>query len=213
MSPSATPTLNAAPHATVPDTHKKASASGSIAKANSKSFLEFPPELRNMVYDLVIASHEGIHQPSLINTCHQIREEALQVFYATHIFTFDARGPSHSGYRNSAEQNISSWAERIGRRHTRHLRHLRFRVRAERGGQEVDCDVDLDVTLNATKPLIRTWALSRSNVALYGMRYVERCMGRAAFEADFYYAHGIDTSVFSAIARQLPYYVALSGQA
>ncbi|KAK4622091.1 hypothetical protein CLAFUW4_06607 [Fulvia fulva] len=68
--------------------------------------LELPAELRNRIYELVVADHTSIHQPNLMRTCRQTRGEALSLFYSTHIFHFsfefdDVLPASLVGWTNS----------------------------------------------------------------------------------------------------------------
>lgn len=57
-----------------------------LALESQRSFLSLAPELRNAIYEAVIASHDLCTQPILFRTCRQIRAEALVLFYSTHCF-------------------------------------------------------------------------------------------------------------------------------
>ncbi|KAK4623594.1 hypothetical protein CLAFUW4_05285 [Fulvia fulva] len=64
--------------------------------------LGLPGELRNKIYSLALVSESDItvtatgpSQPPLIRTCHQIREEALSVYYTDNSFTL--RVQDHNG--------------------------------------------------------------------------------------------------------------------
>ncbi|KAK5682969.1 hypothetical protein LTS10_004497 [Elasticomyces elasticus] len=56
-------------------------------------FLALPAELRNVIYEFIIAAHETRAQPSFVNACRQTRTEALDLFYSNHRFDFGPAGP------------------------------------------------------------------------------------------------------------------------
>ncbi|KAK4895777.1 hypothetical protein LTR27_006259 [Elasticomyces elasticus] len=59
--------------------------------------LALPAELRNVIYEFMIAAHETRAQPNFVNACRQTRSEALDLFYSNHRFLFgpDALLPYH----------------------------------------------------------------------------------------------------------------------
>ncbi|KAK5736339.1 hypothetical protein LTR17_007503 [Elasticomyces elasticus] len=56
-------------------------------------FLALPAELRNLIYEFMIAAHETRAQPNFVNACRQTRTEALDLFYSNHRFDFGPAGP------------------------------------------------------------------------------------------------------------------------
>ncbi|KAK4549907.1 hypothetical protein LTR36_005208 [Oleoguttula mirabilis] len=59
--------------------------------------LELSAELRNRIYEMALVSGEEVvvtrqsfAEPALIKSCHQIRDETLQVYYEQHNFALDA---------------------------------------------------------------------------------------------------------------------------
>lgn len=93
-------------------------ASGNMKNENDNSrLLNLPPELRNMIYEHVLSSQEAIKVPGrehrypngrlkstswhfqlppLLHTSHQIRMEAVSIYYSVNIFKFPLaklRGP------------------------------------------------------------------------------------------------------------------------
>ncbi|KAK3639168.1 hypothetical protein LTR56_008759 [Elasticomyces elasticus] len=57
-------------------------------KQAPSQILALPAELRNLIYELIIATHETRAQPNFVNACRQTRTEALDLFYGTHRFLF-----------------------------------------------------------------------------------------------------------------------------
>ena len=64
----------------------------------SSALLSLQPELRNTIHRLCLKNERDIairsstwtsHQPPLLRTCHQIRSEALKIFYEENKFTVD----------------------------------------------------------------------------------------------------------------------------
>ncbi|KAK5127544.1 hypothetical protein LTR85_006884 [Meristemomyces frigidus] len=60
-------------------------------------FLKLPPELRNRIYEMVLVEEDFIHvtrqpsfEPPLLKTCHQIRDDALQIYFEMNAFVFYA---------------------------------------------------------------------------------------------------------------------------
>ncbi|KAK3667359.1 hypothetical protein LTR22_001875 [Elasticomyces elasticus] len=50
--------------------------------------LALPAELRNLIYEFIIAAHDTRAQPNFVNACRQTRTEALDLFYSNHRFEF-----------------------------------------------------------------------------------------------------------------------------
>ena len=88
------------------DQQDLARASDDTATDRTKCrLLSLPPELHNQIYELVVAGRETIlvtwspwhdgpypefwSEPAILRTCHQVRNEALPLFYAKSTFRFD----------------------------------------------------------------------------------------------------------------------------
>ena len=84
----------------------------------TSAFLEkLPPELRNRVYHLVLVAGEPIniakvdinYYTALLKTCHQIRSEASQIFFAENKFC--------APFLVNAKVTAVDWLPSIGRKH------------------------------------------------------------------------------------------------
>ena len=93
------------------------------------TFLALPPELRIMVYRLILCADEPIRpgappglSSSILRTCHQIRSESHPILYGENIFTIMIR-PAHDGrkefvslflsFHNFARQTEMKYGPRI----------------------------------------------------------------------------------------------------
>lgn len=93
---------------------KQAAASAVAANASSScAFLQLPAELRNIIYELAVLKNHRILttldqipdipddiQPPLTQTCRQIREECLPIYYEQNVFVYGRRNePSERPWR------------------------------------------------------------------------------------------------------------------
>nr|OQO27910.1 hypothetical protein B0A51_06409 [Rachicladosporium sp. CCFEE 5018] len=103
-----------------------------------KKFFELPPELRNEIYSLVLSEPHGTSctvtdgdwQPPLTLTCHQLRAEALPIFYScTHfqIYVNDSKKGALADVRQARERIRSLGADMI-----RSLRKVTFKANLDR---------------------------------------------------------------------------------
>lgn len=98
-------------------------------RAQESLLLRLPSELRNRIYELVCVEHgpiyvgdwarppDGAVEPSLLRVCHQIRSEALSVFYGKNMFE-----------ANNSDEDRTSWKEwlvRLTREKVKMVRHIR----------------------------------------------------------------------------------------
>ncbi|KJX99841.1 hypothetical protein TI39_contig350g00031 [Zymoseptoria brevis] len=97
---------------------KMAHSSRAVPKRrqHEPTLLGIPPELRNTIYRLIMTTQNsqvtvtatGYRRPPVLQTCKEIRSEALSLFYAEHSFTIRAR-------------NFDSSAASLWTRRSRHL--------------------------------------------------------------------------------------------
>jgi len=87
-------------------------------------FQALPPELRNVIYELVASSKAPsgtIDEPSLFNTCKQIRAETVGLFLHHHKFHFTIRSPPKTHL-----DDLLTWLQRLGKSGRSSLRYLTF---------------------------------------------------------------------------------------
>ncbi|CZT22167.1 uncharacterized protein RCC_08036 [Ramularia collo-cygni] len=99
--------------------------------------LDLPREIRDKIYEYsrtfswidIANMPKEIHQPSITKVSHQIRDEALDVFYGRNRFMLDLRNHIHSSYHPlTPPQILTRWITAIGDANTSRLRILSFYV-------------------------------------------------------------------------------------
>ena len=98
--------------------------------------IALPSELRNHVYEVVIAGYNKLDQLDFINTGRQTRAEALSLFYQLN--TFEIFG----GHRGSTNHTIfCRWLKFIGEANAEVLQHVRF-ILFDDGQKRLDMHFD-----------------------------------------------------------------------
>ncbi|SMQ55866.1 unnamed protein product [Zymoseptoria tritici ST99CH_3D7] len=104
----------------------KQSASDDQTKQSSSRLLNLPPELRIAIWELAVTDDAqyipviatGYARPKLLETCKQVRSEALELFYLSNHFHFDIRGYNDSLLLKFAEplkaMNIRAYLTKAG---------------------------------------------------------------------------------------------------
>ncbi|KAK5125664.1 hypothetical protein LTR85_011938 [Meristemomyces frigidus] len=91
------------------------------------------PELRNLVYELVVDDDIDINvilqrQPPLTLTCREVRSECLAMYYARNTFFFDTTSNDDTAF-----DGLVQWLERIGTGHCSNLGRLCIVIGVEDG--------------------------------------------------------------------------------
>lgn len=105
-----------------------------VAKQETPLLRKLSPELRSMIYELVLVSSETVElgtqeqQPGLTQTCREIRTECLSMFYARNTFRFLTKTGGNDGL-----DPIATWLDRIGRTNCLSLRSLHIAIAVRDG--------------------------------------------------------------------------------
>lgn len=123
---------------------------------------KLPSEIRNGIYEYVSVAHDSHREPSIFRTCRRIRNEGLKLFYATHVFRFEAT--THYGPWEATHYH--HFLTRIGADKAAKIEHLQFDVDDEvrSYGMENKEIVSIFVTVHAKEPRILKTCFLRDDV-------------------------------------------------
>lgn len=123
---------------------------------------KLPSEIRNSIYEHVSIAHDSHHEPSIFGTCRRIHNEGLKLFYATHIFRFEAT--THYGPWEATHYH--HFLTCIGADKAAKIEHLQFDVDDEvRSYKKKNKDiVSILVTVHAKEPRILETCFLRDDV-------------------------------------------------
>ena len=125
----------------LPSSHISSLTEGIMPTA--QGFLDLPAELRNHIYEVAIATHDGRKQPSIVNVCRQTRKDALSVFYSTHRF--------HFNLNSEGRLAMNAWLRATGQAKLSLIRQLRLEIRVDaipehlRGNPLMSADIDVNI--------------------------------------------------------------------
>ncbi|KAK4547558.1 hypothetical protein LTR36_000515 [Oleoguttula mirabilis] len=118
------------------------------------SFLrKLSPELRNMIYELVVDDDHEIditseQQPALTRACRETRTESLAMYYALNTFCYETTSND-----NAALDALAQWLRRTGHRNCSNIRWLHVSIGVENGFMIRDPRLDTDPWTTLVKQL------------------------------------------------------------